>query len=82
MRKARKHSTEFTSQKPPGPPEMKPLDPPAAEAPGEPSAPPRQFRGYLWVLLVWAIAFAFLVGLILLEGVADLFTFLRNVLGW
>jgi hypothetical protein len=81
MGKVRKNSTEFTSQKPADPPELKPIDPPPAEEPGEQNVSPRQYRGYLVALLVWAISFAFLVGLLLFEGIANLFNMLRNALG-
>jgi hypothetical protein len=81
MRKVRKKSTEITSQKPAEPPELKSIDPTRAEEPGETHIPPGQYRGYVAALLVWAIAFAFLVGLLLFEGIAGLFIMLRNALG-
>jgi hypothetical protein len=80
MRKVRKNSTEITSQKPVDPPESKPLETPPEE-PGETYVSRVQYRAYMAALLVWAIAFAFMIGLLLYESVAALFTMLRNALG-
>jgi hypothetical protein len=81
MRKVRKNSTEITSQKPADPLESKPQEPPPPEEPRETYVSRRPYLGYVAALLVWAIAFAFLIGLLLYESVAGLFTMLRNALG-
>jgi hypothetical protein len=81
MRKVRKKATEFPSQKPADPPERTPVDSPPPEEPGEPSAPPGAYRGFLLALLVWAIAFLFLFGVLIYEGLVDLIKMARNALG-
>jgi hypothetical protein len=81
MRKVRKNSTEFTSQKPADPPELKPIEPPPPEEPSESYVPPRWHRGYVAALLVWGVAFSFMVGLLVYEGIVGLLAIVRNALG-
>jgi hypothetical protein len=83
MSKIRKSSTEFTAKKPDGPAEQKPADPtpstPEAEAPIDPAG---RSRAYLVAMMIWALGFAFLMGLLFYESVTDFLGFLKRALGW